>query len=47
MVNAFRYGILGESDINIAHAFTILIIFIFILFYISLYLLNKGTRIKN
>ena len=47
MVNAFRYGILGESDINITHAFTILIIFILILFYISLYLLNKGTRIKN
>ena len=47
MVNAFRYGILGESDINITHAFAILIIFIFILFYVSLYLLNKGTRIKN
>jgi ABC-2 type transport system permease protein len=47
MVNAFRYGMLGESDINILYAFTILIIFISILFYISLYLLNKGTGIKN
>ncbi len=47
MVNAFRYGILGESDINIINAFTILIVFILILFFISLHLLNKGTGIKN
>ena len=47
MVNAFRYGVLGESDINIYHAFIILTFFILILFFISLYLLNKGTRIKN
>ncbi|MEC7876272.1 MAG: ABC transporter permease [Pseudomonadota bacterium] len=47
MVNAFRYGILGESDINIINAFTILIIFILVLFSISLHLLNKGTGIKN
>ena len=47
MVNAYRYGVLGESDINIYHAFIILTFFILILFFISLYLLNKGTRIKN
>ncbi len=47
MVNAFRYGILGESDINIINAFTILFVFILILFSISLHLLNKGTGIKN
>ena len=47
MVNAFRYGMLGESDISITHAFTILFVFILILFLISLYLLNRGTRIKN
>ena len=47
MVNAFRYGILGESDISIINAFTILIIFILVLFSISLHLLNKGTGIKN
>ena len=47
MVNAFRYGVLGESDINIYHAFTMLTFFILILFFISLHLLNKGTRIKN
>ena len=47
MVNAFRYGMLGESDISITHAFTILFVFILILFLISLYLLNRGTSIKN
>ena len=47
MVNAFRYGMLGESDINISSAFIILTIFTVILFSISLFLLNKGTGIKN
>ncbi len=47
MVNAFRYGMLGESDINITSAFIILFIFTVILFTISLTLLNKGIGIKN
>ena len=47
MVNAFRYGMLGESDINITNAFIILFIFTSVLFSISLFLLNKGTGIKN
>ena len=47
MVNAFRYGMLGESDISMTHAFIILIAFTVILFSFSLYLLNKGTGIKN
>jgi len=47
MVNAFRYGLLGVSDINIVTAFTIITIFIIILFYFSLYLLNTGKGIKT
>lgn len=47
MVNAFRYGMLGESDINITSAFIILFIFAVVLFAISLTLLNKGVGIKN
>lgn len=47
MVNAFRYGILGVSDIDISHAFAIIIVFIVILASFSLYLLNKGTGIKT
>lgn len=47
MVNAFRYGMLGESDININTAFLILALFTSILFTISLTLLNKGVGIKH
>lgn len=47
MVNAFRYGMLGESDINITDAFLILVLFTAVLFSIALFLLNKGTGIKN
>jgi ABC-2 type transport system permease protein len=47
MVNAFRYGILGVSDIDIIHAFSIILIFIIVLFSYSLHLLNKGTGIKT
>ena len=47
MVNAFRYGMLGQSDISIGHAFLILGIFTVVLFSISLFLLNRGTGIKT
>jgi len=47
MVNAFRYGMLGVSDINIYYAFTIICVFIMLLAGYALYLLHKGTGIKN
>ncbi len=47
MVNAFRYGMFGVSDINIQIAFLIIIIFIIVLFGSCLYLLNRGTGIKS
>jgi len=47
MVNAFRYGLIGESDIEVTMAFTIIGVFIAILFTFSLYLLNIGKGIKN
>jgi ABC-2 type transport system permease protein len=47
MVNAFRYGMLGESDINITTAFLILTLFTCVLFTVSLHLLNKGVGIKH
>ena len=47
MVNAFRYGILGVSDINIYRAFTIIIAFIVLLTGYALYLLQRGTGIKT
>ena len=47
MVNAFRYGMLGVSDINIQSAFIIILIFTIALFSLCLYLLNKGVGIKS
>ncbi|MEX1265566.1 MAG: ABC transporter permease [Woeseia sp.] len=47
MVNAFRYGILGASDIAISHAYAIVILFIAILFTASLLLLNRGVGIRE
>ncbi len=47
MVNAFRYGMLGVSDINIESAFAIILIFTVGLFSLCLYLLNKGVGIKT
>ncbi|BCE02559.1 ABC transporter permease [Marinicellulosiphila megalodicopiae] len=49
MVNAFRYGILGEagSDVNIWYSFFMLAVFTAILFAYSLRLLNKGVGIKQ
>ena len=46
MINAFRYGLLGVSDINITTAFVIIIAFIAVLFSFALNLLNRGVGIK-
>lgn len=46
MVNAFRYGFLGISDINITGAFIGVGVFIVILFSFSLYLLSTGKRLR-
>jgi ABC-2 type transport system permease protein len=47
MVNAFRFGMLGSSDIAIEMAFTITLICIIGLSSFALYLLNKGTGLRN
>lgn len=47
MVNAFRYGILGISDIHIGVSYLIIIGFIVVLFSVSLHLLNKGYGIRS
>jgi ABC-2 type transport system permease protein len=46
MVNTFRYGLLGVSDINVIVAYLIITVFIIILFIFSLYLLQTGKGIK-
>jgi ABC-2 type transport system permease protein len=47
MVNAFRYGMLGVSDIKVEVAFAIIITCIIALSSFALYLLNKGTGLRN
>lgn len=47
MVNAFRYGILGISDISLTHAFTVIVAFVVMLTIFSLELLRRGTGLRN
>ncbi|MFQ5547961.1 MAG: ABC transporter permease [Woeseia sp.] len=47
MINAFRYGILGVSDIKIAYAYLIVGIFVAGLFSVSMLLLNRGVGIRE
>jgi ABC-2 type transport system permease protein len=47
MVNAFRYGILGKSDIDIVHAYVILFAFIVVLFTACVQLMRRGVGIRE
>ena len=47
MVNAFRFGLLGVSDIDVTLAFAIVIVFTLALFSFCLYLLDKGVGIRT
>jgi ABC-2 type transport system permease protein len=47
MVNAFRYGILGTSDIEIGHAYLIVALFVIGLFSVSMILMNRGIGMRE
>jgi ABC-2 type transport system permease protein len=47
MVNAFRYGLLGVSDISLWVALVMILTFIMVLSVYSLRLLNRGVGIKS
>ncbi len=47
MVNAFRYGVLGVSDISIQTAYIIVCLFVAGLFTACLLLLNRGVGIRE
>ncbi len=47
VVNTFRYGILGVSDVNIYVAMAGVLAFIVVLFAVSLWLLNHGKRLRT
>lgn len=47
IVNIFRYGILGISEVNILFSFLVMIFFIISLYFIALYFLVVGYGIKK
>jgi ABC-2 type transport system permease protein len=47
MVNAFRYGILGTSDIGIGQAYAILLVFVVLLFSGCMFLMRRGIGIRE
>ncbi|NIV17614.1 MAG: ABC transporter permease [Woeseiaceae bacterium] len=47
MVNAFRYGVLGTSDIGIGTAYAILVIFVVLLFVACQQLMRRGVGIRE
>ena len=47
MVNAFRYGMVGITDIDIAWSFAMVSLFSLALFMVALLLLEKGSRLRS
>jgi ABC-2 type transport system permease protein len=47
MVNAFRYGLLGVSDIDITTAFAVILLFIVALFGVSMRLMKQGIGLRS
>ena len=47
MVNAFRYGFLGISDVSIVTAFVVIGVFIVTLFTIAMVLISKGIGLRS
>jgi ABC-2 type transport system permease protein len=47
IVNAFRYAILGISDVNVAASFICISLMVVVLFLVNLYLLDRGVGIRT
>ncbi|MDX3773156.1 ABC transporter permease [Chromatiaceae bacterium AAb-1] len=47
MVNAFRYGFLGESDVSLWLALIVVVTFIVVLFSYAMYLINRGIGLRS
>ncbi|YCO04198.1 ABC transporter permease [Vibrio sp. VNB-15] len=47
MVNAFRYGFLGVSDVGIVTSFSVLIVFVIALYAVAHYLVTKGIGLRS
>jgi len=47
MVNAFRFGVLGISDVHIGVAFGVMLLFVIGLSYVALNLLKRGVGLRS
>ena len=47
MVNAFRYGMVGITDIDVTYSFAMVGLFSILLFAVALHLLEKGSRLRS
>jgi ABC-2 type transport system permease protein len=47
MVNAFRYGFLGQSDVNIGLSFALMVLAVAVLFATCVWLMEKGTGTRE
>ena len=47
MINGFRFGFYGISDVSVFLSFLILVFFTLLLVFFNLYFLHKGTGLKN
>ena len=47
MVNAFRYGLLGSSDVSLGVAYALMLAFVVALGALSLWLLRRGTGLRS
>jgi len=47
MVNAFRYGFLGVSDVDVGMAFALMAAAAVVLFTLAVALMNRGTGIRD
>lgn len=47
IVNVFRFGILGISEIDIYFSFLVMFVFVLLFYFFALFLLNRGLEIKR
>ncbi len=47
VVNAFRYGVLGVSDVSLGFAFGMIVFFTALAWFYSMHLLNTGKRLRQ
>lgn len=47
MVNGFRYGFLGVSDVSVIYTFGVLLLFIVVLYSIAFSLMEKGVGLRS